>query len=295
MPSVELFREVYTSPSAFTFPSTRQIRITYCPCLTKLGFLIYCYSNIFFGGVFCVFWQTRGSAIRNRKSETDALQRARDEKESTGDERLLGKLGLLGRRGRPKNVGDEWIEAHRDLLPAKATRRTIQNRRYVEAAYDALDFGAHNIDDGGRFVGEDTTTEALFNFLCGNGTNKTYRMGALVEIGRIAECFGNVFAERTALGLLEHFHGSSSRVSTREMVAWLRNKRLNLTGKKAGSDENKLVQKLWAVIAAHRQTFPDERWYTIYPAVETVLKDVGAEWDAETERYVKSKAECPEN
>jgi len=103
------------------------------------------------------------------------------------------------------------------------------------------------------------------------------RGGALTELGRIAEAFGNEAAREVANTIYEKYRVSNRRPRTRDVVADLRNRRLAETGHKRPSGEGGLYQKLTRLIAEHRKLYPELTAHEIRMVLFRVHGDLSAE------------------
>ncbi len=99
----------------------------------------------------------------------------------TGDERGLGKLKQLGRRGRPRAVGQTFLTKVMDgIIPSSTTPRTKLNHWYSSKGATAL----------GLRDTKAQRTAVLEYFVGPVGSNREFRLSALTELGRISDKFG---------------------------------------------------------------------------------------------------------
>jgi hypothetical protein len=188
-------------------------------------------------------------AFQLAKGRVTAINEAEAEfaYEATGDERKLGKLGRLGRRGRPRVVTNDHLAEI--SLPRPVTDRTRHNDWLRSLGMRAMGIKREATDPRGQ---------VLEQFFLGTpGVGQKYRAGALLEIGRIADKFGNGAARKIGDEVYEKYRKSNAPPRTRDIVADIRNWRMLAEGRRRSSGEDGLYRKLTRLIEQHRKMYPD--------------------------------------
>ena len=191
---------------------------------------------------------------------------AETSRDGEGDERKLGKLGMLGRRGRPRRINQAL------LTEVTGKYRTITMRTRLNDLFASKGMGVLGVKD------PRVRCNPLQDFFLGQpGQNAKYRKGALVELGRIRDTFGKQTASEVANAIYEKYRGSNGRPRTRDIVADLRNARLQWEGRKRSDGQDGLYRKMTRLIADHRKMYPDLSVDDINSAMWRVQNDLSDE------------------
>lgn len=155
------------------------------------------------------------------------------------------------KRGRPRTFthSDHWAYA---TLHQNHTRRTQHNQKLYMKGAEAIGI---DFDD----LSEDQEFGWFLNAKRVRGT-KSFRFGALVELGRLAVKFddGAEVALILARELMKMVAQRGGKLNTREGEAYLRRRRLGIEARVSGKEvrEKPLVERLAAILDGERYRLP---------------------------------------
>ncbi len=145
------------------------------------------------------------------------------------------------RRGRPPSFLPEADAAVLVIWQGDINnRRTLRNKQYMSVGLGAIRPDDKPNERHGWFAGE----------------GKGYRQAVLVELGRIADAFGDAIA-LTMADKLANMVGAGEVSTTREAAACLRRARLSLTGKPSQASAAALEDLIVTTIINYVSEHPD--------------------------------------